>query len=84
MLEQLKSHIEALVFSADQPITLDEIQLTLTKLAELEVSKFEIENYINELIKKYESTDYAFQIVHLANGYQFLPKMNMPGLWQKC
>ena len=79
MLEQLKSHIEALVFSADQPITLDEIQLTLTKLAEIEVSKFEIENHINELVKKYESTDYAFQIVHLANGYQFFTKNEYSG-----
>ncbi len=74
MLEQLKSHIEALVFSADQPITIDEIQTTLSKLAGVEVSKFEIENHLIDLVKKYEGDDYAFQVVNLASGYQFFTK----------
>ena len=74
MLEQLKSHIEALVFSADQPITIDEIQTTLSKLAGVEVSKFEIENHLIDLVKKFEGDDYAFQVINLASGYQFFTK----------
>lgn len=79
MLEQLKSHIEALVFAADQPITIDEIQTTLTKLAGVEVSRFEIENHLIDLVKKYEGDDYAFQVINLAGGYQFFTKNEYAG-----
>ena len=71
MLEQLKAHIEALIFAADQPVTLQELQTTLTKLAGIEVTQFEVENHLNDLLVKYVGAEYPFQIVHIANGYQF-------------
>ena len=73
-MEQLKSHIEALVFATDQPLTINEIQATLSKIAGVEISKFEIEGHLNDLVRKYSSDEYAFQVVQIAEGYQFLSK----------
>lgn len=74
MNDHLKSHIEALIFATDQPITLDEIQNTLCKTGDVSISLFEVETHLNALIKKYEAPDFAFQIVHLEGGYQFFTK----------
>lgn len=79
MLEQLKSHIEALVFAADQPVTVHEIQATLSKLAGVEVTQFEIENHLNDLLQKYAGDEFPFQVVHIANGYQFMTKNEYAG-----
>ncbi len=79
MLEQLKAHIEALIFAADQPVTLQELQTTLTKLAGIEVTQFEVENHLNDLLVKYIGAEYPFQIVHIANGYQFFTKNEYAG-----
>ena len=73
-MERLTLHIEALIFSADQPITIDEIKKILDKAAGIEISKFEIETAVNDLLRKYQAAESAFEMVNLAGGYQFFTK----------
>ena len=70
----LSPHIESLIFSADRPISRDEIQDCLEVAFESEVSPDEIENVISELQARYEEGPYSFDLVEIAGGYQFMTK----------
>jgi segregation and condensation protein B len=73
-MEGLQSHIEALIFTSEEPITLKEIQKVLTSLMGLELSKEEIESHLDILVQKYHEGEFAFELVPLGGGYQFLTK----------
>lgn len=73
-VNQINLNIEALIFSSEEPITIEELQVSLTKIAGIEISQFEIENIVRELSAKYHEGDFAFELVPLAGGYQFLTK----------
>lgn len=70
----IQQHIEALIFTAEQAITADElITCVKTALAE-DITKPELAVIINSLKSKYQQGDYAFEIVEYGDGYQFLSK----------
>src|SRR4249920_1885664 len=73
-MEGIQSHIEALIFASEEPITIKEIQKSLSNLAGLELDKEEIESHLDILIQKYHEGEFAFEIVPLGGGYQFLSK----------
>jgi len=73
-MEGIQSHIEAIIFTSEQPVTLKEIQATLVKLVGLELNKEEVESHLEILIQKYHEGEFAFEIVPLGGGYQFLTK----------
>ena len=73
-MEGIQTHIEAIIFTSEQPVTLKEIQNTLVKLVGLELNKEEVESHIDILIQKYHEGEFAFEIVPLGGGYQFLTK----------
>lgn len=73
-LEGIQSHIEALIFVAEQPISIKDLQECLIRLVGLELSQEEIESQVNALVEKYHDGDFAFEIVPIAGGYQFLTK----------
>jgi segregation and condensation protein B len=73
-LDFLSRHIEALIFCSPQPIPLDDIKRCLEELFDHPIEKTDIENAINELLKKFNKEEYAFEVQKLANGYQFLSK----------
>jgi len=73
-MEGIQSHIEAIIFTSEQPVTLKEIQNILVKLVGLELNKEEVESHIEILIQKYHEGEFAFEIVPLGGGYQFLTK----------
>jgi len=73
-MEGIQSHIEALIFAGEEPITIKEIQKSLSNLAGLELNKEEIESHLDILIQKYHEGEFAFEIVPLGGGYQFLSK----------
>ncbi len=74
ILEGIQSHIEALIFVAEQPLSVKEIQECLVRLVGLELHTSEIESHLELLVQKYHEGDHAFEIVPLAGGYQFLTK----------
>ncbi len=67
-------HIEALVFAAQAPITVEEIKHTLETAYGSTVEEATIIDTASALMKKYNEGDYAFQMVNMAEGYQFLTK----------
>jgi len=73
-MELLKQNIEALIFSSEQSITLDEIKASLKITFGWDVTKEEIEINIGEIKNKYASEDFPFELLEIAEGYQFLTK----------
>lgn len=74
MTEHLSQHIEALIFTAEQPITLKEIKNCLQETFQTKFKKGEVEEATQGLMKKYEEDAYSFEIIEIAEGYQFLTK----------
>ena len=73
-LEHLAQHIESLIFTADAPITFAEIRSCLEEAFGLQFHQEEMENAIGQLKARYSAPEYAFEIVEIADGYQFLTK----------
>ena len=70
----LVQHIEALIFSSEQPITLVEIKNCIEEAAEATFPTNEIEDTIAFIKNKYRSEEYFFELTVIASGYQFLTK----------
>lgn len=73
-LENLIKHIEALLFVAEEPISIKEIQKCLASAFGLTPAAAEVEQHVQALIEKYRNGDYAFELVAIAGGYQFFSK----------
>jgi segregation and condensation protein B len=73
-LEFLNQHIESLIFAAKQPITIAEIGDALEHTFEMQFRKVEISEAIEEIEKKYQGEQFPFEVVGIADGYQFLTK----------
>lgn len=73
-MDYLSSHIEALVFCAPKPITVEEIQSCLKEMFEADIPVEDILNALINLENKFSSEEYAFGVVQSGGGYQFLTK----------
>lgn len=73
-MELLHQHIESLIFISDHPISLKEIQDCLEESFGLKFQKEELQNTILELQEKYQQDSFSFEIVAIAEGFQFLTK----------
>lgn len=73
-MKYLENHIEALIFCASEPISKKDIQACLSEMLDSEIPKSDIEEGLIHLVEKYKSDNYAFEIVQIAGGYQFLTK----------
>jgi len=68
--------IESLIFASEEPVSLDLIFTAIKGIDgdDLDISKEEIENAIDEINLKYTVTDFPFNIVKVANGFSFATK----------
>ncbi len=73
-MNQLNQNIEALIFCSEQSISLDEISASLKITFDWEPSEEEILASIEAIKQKYLSEDFAFELLEIADGYQFLTK----------
>jgi len=73
-MDFLQSHIEALIFSANEPISEEEIRACLSEMLETEVPLEDINLALEQLQRKYEQGIFAFSIQTVAGGYQFFTK----------
>ena len=73
-MESLIQHIEALIFIAEQAITLKEIRNTLEEIFERNIENKVILQLIETLKEKYNHEDFAFSIIEISEGYQFMTK----------
>lgn len=67
-------YIEALIFSSEQSIRIEEIIYCLQSVFERDFTREEIILALDSIKKKYEADNLAIELVHIANGYQFLTK----------
>ena len=78
-MQLLKQHIEALVFCSENSISLEEIQASLKLAMGWEVTDEELISALEEIKQKYQTEDFAFELVEIAEGYQFLTKKQYYG-----
>lgn len=73
-LDKLSQHIEALVFSSEKPVSVAEIKSCLETVFESKIKNQSIESALEGLITRYQDEQFAFELVSLAGGFQFLTK----------
>jgi segregation and condensation protein B len=65
----LSALLEAIVYLADEPVTLDAIHKALP-----DVDRTELQRNLNELIEKYRAPEHGIEIREIADGYRFSSK----------
>jgi segregation and condensation protein B len=73
-LDNLELHIEAIIFTADSAVSVQEISAAINKAQDLELDTNVVLNHIENLVTKYESEKYPMHIIESGGGYQFLTK----------
>ena len=73
-MDLLAQHIESLIFVAEKPINLKDLQSSLENSLEAEFKAEEITELISVLQDKYAQADFAMELVEISNGFQFLTK----------
>ncbi|WP_111611302.1 SMC-Scp complex subunit ScpB [Algoriphagus yeomjeoni] len=73
-MDFLHRHIEALIFCAPDPLPKEEIKKCLSEMFEAEIPMEHIDQAIGDLIEKYLSEEFSFQLEKSGGGYQFLTK----------
>ncbi len=73
-MDKLEQHIESIIFSSEQPIDFKEIKNCLEQSMQTKIKKGLIETALDGLIQKYQEEHFAFEIIEIAGGYQFLTK----------
>src|ERR1700742_1199933 len=75
-MENPELYIEALIFSSEQSIRIEEIMYCLQSAFERDFTKEEINISLNHIKEKYQDENFAIELVNISNGYQFLTKKN--------
>ena len=78
-MDNLAQHIEVLIFTSPDPISFEEISTCLETTLETTFTEEALLESIDEVVQKYRQDDFAFEILEIAGGYQFLSK----GLYHK-
>ena len=73
-MEYLAQHIESLIFTAQGPISYAEIKAALEDSFDTKLKKADIEKAIRQVMEKYQSNNFSFEVVEIAQGYQFFTK----------
>ena len=73
-MDFLRNHIEALIFCSSSPIGKKDIHACLTEMFEADIPEEDIDQALQELLKKYDNDQYSFHINPVGGGYQFLTK----------
>jgi len=70
----LAQQIEALIFTAEQPIGLKEMKTCLETAFETKFKEEEITAAIEELQARYKQEDFSIEILEIGSGFQFMTK----------
>ncbi|MCW5908717.1 MAG: SMC-Scp complex subunit ScpB [Chitinophagales bacterium] len=74
-MENLHQHIEALVFSSESAVTIDDIVEALKKAAPgIVLDEKVVEQILSDLQEKFRSDIFAFELRVIGGGYQFFSK----------
>ncbi|MDX5349028.1 MAG: SMC-Scp complex subunit ScpB [Hymenobacteraceae bacterium] len=73
-MDILQQHIQALVFCAEAPVSIEEMQRCLSEVLEQEISVSDVLESIEAINQRLAEEAFAFQIYAIGGGYQFLTK----------
>ncbi len=73
-MDLLGLHIEALIFSGENPLTVKEIMMSLSNLIPSDMTEENVLTCIAEIQNKYDNENFAFHLAESGGGYQFLTK----------
>ena len=74
MAEQLDTHIESLIFVAQQPVKREDIRYNLENALQVTIDEDSVEEALVRLQEKYWDDGFAIEIVEVAEGFQFVTK----------
>jgi len=74
ILENYALYIEALIFASENSIRFEEIMYCMQLSFEQDFAEADVKGYIQSIRDKYLQPDFAIELVHINNGYQFLTK----------
>jgi len=78
-LNIFETHIQALIFCAQSPVSIEELQRCMAEYLEMEVTVSDVLEAIESLNQRFSAEEYAFQIYAIGGGYQFLTKPEHQG-----
>jgi len=70
----MKQHIAALIFASPQPVALTDIRSVLEEALQTEVQEGDVRSAIEDIAEQFRQEGFAFELVEIAGGYQFLTK----------
>jgi len=73
-MEFLKQHVEALIFVSPQAAAVADIQSVLNEVFQAEVPEADILAAIEQIRDQFQQEQYAFELIEIAGGYQFMTK----------
>lgn len=73
-MEKLDLYIESLIFASEQPISLTDISKSLESSLEQGIKEKQVLEAIERLKEKFADELFAFEIVEISNGFQFMTK----------
>ena len=73
-MSSLEANIESLIFCSPKAIKIGDIKKTFYENEKKEYKEDKILNALDNLIEKYKSEEFSFEIVESGGGYQFLTK----------
>ncbi|MFM8486934.1 MAG: SMC-Scp complex subunit ScpB, partial [Bacteroidota bacterium] len=73
-MELLKQHIEALIFASPQPIAIADLRTVLEESLQAVIGEDVIREAITVSQNQFRDNRYAFELVEIAGGWQFLTK----------
>jgi segregation and condensation protein B len=73
-MEYLPQHIEALIFAAPTPVSLEELQNVLLENFGVRFAQKVMLEAIDQLKQRYDLDIHSFEIIEVAGGYQFMSK----------
>jgi segregation and condensation protein B len=75
-MENIQQQIEALIFSAETPLTIKDIQECLSIRFGLFIADTDLQQSLNALVEKYQTNNFAIEIKEISSGYQFFTKQH--------
>jgi segregation and condensation protein B len=73
-LDNLLINIQALIFCAQVPVAIEDLQKCLSEVMQREITISDVLEGIEEINERFAADDFAFQIYAIGGGYQFLTK----------
>lgn len=73
-MELLEQQLQALIFASPQPVTLADMQMVIQEIMQTEFPADDIKNALENIKTTFTDDRFAFELVEIAGGYQFLTK----------